>query len=479
MSELAPYVMKEVAKSEYFIDPLASGIIIDPNHVPLMESSVDSPLVKLSHYHGRNFEDPSGLVLRQVPITDENGDIYTTFTIKGPDASMPLAQYYDIEANRVRVLGMLDASTFERCQKVSKILRKEGVLTEWPIFHGRPKLFPDGEGDVGLLAFKEMLYENYLSLEKYNLINDPVSVDGISKAGIVGAGLLEMKFGVMYRAMLSNARTSEIGEFEKQGTLGTHVGKAIEALQARKPDYLWIWPSIEKLDAESSADQEIYLREVLPCIMGENLARVHNAEAYHKFLHSGNWTLAGEIVDLDSAQQKSIHPDDVEEITIINRFNEVTDVLAYLFIKYPFREGEAGNTPAELFSKSYFAERFLDEKLPKLEAIILEAHFTNMPESFADLGNPYFAIFDLDQQDIARNQIVEWHNLRESDDPQEIINKWFETFEPSVEQQFADFVIAQGITELPMSISIKNIVGVECLKLLWQSYCSLHNDQVA
>lgn len=55
---------------------------------------------------------------------------------------------------------------------------------------------------------------------------------------------------------------------------------------------------------------ERYLTEILPKRIALNIARMHNAGIVHRFLHIGNVSLLGEIMDLDSPVGKTIDPQD-------------------------------------------------------------------------------------------------------------------------------------------------------------------------
>jgi hypothetical protein len=390
MNTLADYELKEVVKSDVFVDPQAINAIIDPTKVLLLDSwnAPDDRFSRPTRYHGRSIEDITGLVVRQEPLKDENGDIYTSFSIKGAEAAFPRAGYSQIDPSYVRVNGMLDASTFERVQKISQILREAGVLTEWPLFHARPKLLTNGESDIGLRPFRQMVYENYVKeQESLHVSGKSHKADSIGRAGLVGAGLVDMQFGVMYRAMLANARLGDLTEFQNRGWAGVYVADAIRSLQARQPDHFSAWDAIKTLDPASPEDHKHYLTNVLPRIMGENLARFHGTGSYHKYLHSGNWTLAGEIVDLDSVRNSAFEPDDEEDINVRNRVDEM--VYASTALRNIKTDEVTSEKMWSAFRNAYFAERYIDEKIDEFESIVLESHFYSFKkDELRDLGLP-------------------------------------------------------------------------------------------
>ncbi len=472
MNELREYELKPVVKGDYFIDPLAREAIINPDKVLVLECSHDlfGRFTKSSNFHGRSIEDPNRLVINSDPLTDENDDIYTAFSIKGAEAAFPKATFYGIEPHQVRINGMLDASTFTRCHEASKLLRREGVLTEWPIFHARPKLFPDGEGDVGLLKFKEMLYDNYVWHQDTLATKDKAyEPDHVGIAGAVGNGLLDMQFGVMYRATLSNIRLVELESLNLHNQLNDQIASAMRSLQLRKPDYFNFWSDLEKLDPESVEDQRTYLTNILPRIIGGNLGRFHNTDSYHKYLHPGNWTLAGEIVDLDTVRNTSIDPDDAADITLENRMDDFYTSMNAL-------EKIAGVTAydlgrmAEVFTNAYFAERYLGENVSRFESIILESQLCPPIDAHpSDLGSPRIVDFSdgkiINFISLGIEQLTE--DAKAGKDlkglPEYIIENGLETY---VETKIDEFLRLNGYDTPPWWISKKRIVTLEVVKVM-------------
>ncbi len=410
MSELDPFVMKGVVKGDAYIDPVATHVIKDPLHVPLMHDSPQPhPFNKSSPLHGRSFEDSESHIFTGEPITDEYGNVYSSFSIKGADCSYPRLGYRSIDPNYVMVEGMLDASTFNRCWQVSVALREKGVLTEWPIAHMRPKEFPNDKKNTNLATFRNEIYNDFVIEQealRSNLATTGLA-ESIGIVGLLGQSLQDIEFGVMYRAMRSNVRLWEIPEHLTNATLGGHLESAIKALQLGDQSYLWNWGEIKALDPKSDLDQQKYLLKVLPALMGENQARFHNADCYHKYLDSGgNWTLAGEIVDLDSVTSPGIFEDD-RSVGINARLYEVFNTcsifesIAIMMTGYDSsdRLPVAGGMWRE-FIRSYFATRI--EKLDpgSTEALVVDSYIPQ-PDALQDMDSPRI----VDIRDIAAQSL--------------------------------------------------------------------------
>lgn len=376
-----------VVKADIYIDPRAAAQhkISDPSSTMLLgpNSLGISPFSKTSSIHGRSMEDPLHFLLEYGDITDENGDAYTAFSIKEADASHPSASYSPIEPSQVRVHGMLDASTFERCKTVSKHLREAGVLTEWPIYQARPAFFPDTDGNLGLQKFRERVYESLVQTAQRS--EAPPS---ISQLGLAGQNITEMQFGVMYRAMLSNVRLGEVKHFN-EGKTFTHIANAISSLQKRNPHHFTQWDVHhgQQLDPRNPEDQKKYINVILPAIMGENLARFHRANCHHKYLHENNWTLAGEIVDLDSVSASDLYPDESSVVTTSSRMHDLVYGLSVLdsFIEDSFDWSDA----ERIYLSAYYTERLLDPNLSASdpESVILDALTTTSFEEAVMRGD--------------------------------------------------------------------------------------------
>jgi hypothetical protein len=386
--------MVRTVKQDLYIDPLARGAIHHQGLVPMLNknAAVRCPFSKVTSYHGRSMQDPLGFIIDQSPLTDENNDVYTAFSIKGADASQPDAHYYAVEPNDVRVIGMMDANTFDRCQFISRLLRRNGVLTEWPIYHGRPKSFPVASGSTNLNGFRSDLLRNYLTRQRQlrDLRDLGVSTaeqpNDVEQTMTTIDGLSIMRFAVMYRAMLSNARVGELEYLKQSGDGPDYVTDAIEALIKRNPEHFAAWRKFSSLpiNPESPVGHKYFLTRTLPGLMGASLARLHEIGGLHRYAHAGNWTLAGELVDLDSVRHPDFESDDAAHISPLGRLHELFTSRNDAVGTINDYIGKPSSLAEQSFNHAYFEERSYGPQT-EFESIVLESHLLQ-PED-AVLGN--------------------------------------------------------------------------------------------
>ena len=438
----------EVVKGSVYVHPNALGIISDTGRVAMIpppgmslrssSGDVTGMFNRVSAFHGRSLEDMTGLVLGKAPIIDEFGDTYTEYSIKGAANDTIYADIYDIEPSGVRVNGLMDAATFNRVKTVSEVLRKDGVLTEWPIYFARPKHYSvSNYYSLGLLGLKRKLYNDFVTGNEYYKAMDKSAPNiPVGVVGAVGNGLMDMEFGVMYRASLSNARLCDIRAFDRAG-LEDRLKNAITSLQLRQPDYLMQWDKIKDLDPEDPEDRQRYLTQVLPKLIAENVAKFHNTNSYHKYLHDGNITLAGELVDLDSVRIPDKFEDDSELIEPMSKMTEALDVAHIVAdaisrymreIKYIESDGTLSISSDEMaeykkqayldialnMSGAYYAERVLADDITELEKVLLESVFFDHSKLAGEIDSfGYPIILDTDDQSLEEIYISDMNNFFE------------------------------------------------------------------
>jgi hypothetical protein len=303
----AVFVSKPV-KGSVYVHPCASEALIDPERIVILGNPyVEDPVFsRLTANHGRSHLDKIGVSVKTHNIVDEHGNKYGEFNLKGVDFSLPKPSLYDIEPSGVRVNGVMDAKTFPRVIEASAVMRAAGMFVEWPVYTARPKYFPGGSGGSGrdLLELKSDIFFDYAT-EQRGKSAEPRVQDVYD----LGVGLLNMEFGVCYRAMKSNVRISDLSLLDRKER-NKAIDNAIRTIGSLGISWINRHSEMTIVDPGEEDGRNIFLQSVVPKIMGWNLAKMRtlkNAEGkvtplYHKYLHPGNWTICGEIVDLDSVQ---------------------------------------------------------------------------------------------------------------------------------------------------------------------------------
>lgn len=388
-----------VPGTDIWLDPpaLDQGIVREPNKVPIL-SGPNHDFTKSSLIHGRCHNDPNGYLFADTNVLDGYGNEYFALSAKGIDLSGPEVQLVQSGNFKIRVMGALEADTFYRCRKASEILRAAGILTEYVFYQGRPTKFPNGKNSNGwtnLNGFRQRLFRDYKNEVAEFIEQGFREEDGTEfDLATVKEELALNKFGVSFRGMISNIRLGELSQLQKDDLLGDHLCAALVGLQARKPDHFECWPEIEALNPSNKRDQTLYLLHVLPKLVGEQLALLHNIDGFHKFLHKNNWTLAGEIVDLDSIRHAEIEIEDMEEIIpgakwfdFKTTYTELRDVYTRLY-----GAGINPNVITKPFYESYFRSRQTSENFSIFEQLVCEHYLTDAQTDV--LAVPF--ILDLD-----------------------------------------------------------------------------------
>lgn len=389
------FFMSPVLKTGLYIDPLARDILVDPTTIPLIVDELQAPFAKLTPNHGRSLIDLAGTAIKMgAEVKDENGDVFTAFNIKGSLFGDLSIGFSDIEPNQLRTNGALDVSLNTRCKKASKVLRAAGALVEWPLFSARPKAFPNPYFNeiaaidptaadyicesVGLNGLRYLLaqtleanteeLQEYLDFSNNEYIKEQCRIELRQNRSAL-EGLSVVEYGVMYRGVLSNYRLSDLRlltDAQQQDV----IADAILALQKRKPDHMSTYSDIALLQPNNPEHREKYMNVVLPRLIGENLGILHNSLTYHRYLHKGNISVAGEIVDLDSVSGKGVYA--YEEVpTIYERLRD----LQFVMYDYPKPTGIDHTDVIHEILEGYITARYADDSCSTLEGAMLDALF--------------------------------------------------------------------------------------------------------
>lgn len=318
---MSDYPRVPVLKDRYHLDPAAEGIVIDPTTVPYLHDGIGRRygFERVSQIHGRSVIDTQNRVFTRELYADSFGNALGAYSIKGAGSTPLTAKPSSLEPTGVRVDGLFDSDLFTRCRAASQVLRSAGVMSEVPIMTARPRHYHDGDQERDLRHIQHVAYSRGLvewgampGGGKLALMPGRKERITHREAFEMGDALTTFKPGVMYRAMATNTRIFDLVAFEDKGVKQAELEFAIIARQANNLGDLTVKDEIDALDPERPFDQATYAHVLLPNIVGEYVARMHNAGVAHRYLHPGNITLAGEIVDLDSVVGASLGLGDEE-----------------------------------------------------------------------------------------------------------------------------------------------------------------------
>lgn len=493
------YELCEVFKGDRWVAPQAREVVIDPDRVPILTSSIDfgiTPFKRTSVLHGRCFEDTGSVALRLAGLFDEHRNNYPSLSIKGASCAEAEASVAPNEPGEVKVVGMLNADVFDRVRQVSELLRAQGVLTEWPFYSARLKKFPndslDGPARLPIKLLREHLKEAYTSnlssqLGVYDKEVYPRMKYALSEWQIIGLlgcaqkvvdGLDGFDFGVMYRGMLSNVRIGELTKFVTKAELNAHLSSAIRALQARDLDGFGFERDLRALDPDSEQDLEKYLRQVLPQIIGENLAHFHGTGCFHKYLHPGNFTIAGEIVDLDSVRNGELFEDD----EMVGPYEFHYDLLMAMqqlreTYKQHFHESEEAADIAEaILIDAYSAVRMLSQNITDIEILLLDSALILSRDITSETSlNPIAVDKDELIYEMIRRSILHFHEGCQDAECVGGIVEVIGMVLPRAQRIVSAHLEAQGLGQVPDYLVLKNIALVDLNRLVIKIQQDLRN----
>lgn len=486
---MSGYELCEVYKRGRFIEPNARDVIVDPDTVPVLTTDVqlNRCFTRTSSLHGRCMEDVGGVAIRRAGIYDEHRNPYAALSIKGAIGGLAYVEPSPIEPEEIKVNGNLSFSVTDRVRAVSKHLRDELVMTEWPIYGARLKTFPnddsEGPNQLPIKTLKSWLRENYIDLQYrdlgqrdpvYGLLNPSSKTEWKSEWKIIASlglaqkvldGLELIELGVMYRAMISNVRIEEISGLEEDGTLFGHVADAIRCLQARDLDGFYFRKDLMALDPDSEEDCRKYISDILPCIVGENLAHFHGSGCYHKYLHAGNITIAGEIIDLDSVRCKQLFDDD-EEATAYNYHYDLSHASSELAIAYSRFEPSLPRAAfRDAMLKSYQTVRLNAENVTDFEVLLMDSIVRlEMTDIEGNTGDPL--IIGTDK--IILKYVIEGlakifgHGPTIAGGP---ISELAHTIQPRVVKLIEEYMAENGLLPVPEYVNVERLAHTEIIRL--------------
>ena len=244
------------------------------------------PVGRLNASHGRNLE----ILADNVRIEDGYGNEYRSLCIKGSDLSNPYI-FKSITAERdYLVNGLQESLVMERVIRASKLLRENGVDTEYICGLVLPKTFPfDGEQRPVDIKTGTKLPE-FLAHLATRFAQNRKDDDGKSALEVKSEMIDRFKdcdYLVTYRAMDCPIRFTEIADPEKYEEFKEFVRQNYDG-----PDMEYYLRAVKK--------PVNYTYHSLAPALGKNIGRMHRLGLMHGFPHGRNISALGALVDLDS-----------------------------------------------------------------------------------------------------------------------------------------------------------------------------------
>jgi hypothetical protein len=261
---------------------------------------------------------------------DRYGNVFTTLVTKGNNFSEAALIK---PASTYNAYGLQEGYALLRAMRASKTMREAGVDTEWIVRIEEPtQLNFDGE----LIAPAEYRRRMVIKL----VGSAALSLEGAQKFGLhleekpteqeigeIAETIDKMEFFVTLRAMATPYRVQDLmgASFLNYPALEEVFATYNSIAPLRRTDFELLdlpfnlnLPPLEEI-LNSKGDVGLYFTEILPKLIGLNLARMHGitniddpspAALTHQFLTPGNVTALGGIVDLDSVKGKELGLED-------------------------------------------------------------------------------------------------------------------------------------------------------------------------
>lgn len=250
--------------------------------------------------HGRSLElthtsheGPSSLAV----WADKYGNRFTSIGTKGAVGLDTKPRYRANIVPSFTVNGLLEGDSVDRVVAASRALRAVRIDTEWPVsvitpdhIPAPPRRLPIGDNTIVKMVRQKEFAKSALRRARFELFKKgPTAYIRDHK------NLIEehegRRFVVMHRCTSCPYRLNDLGSISYAMSKYNLVRKA--------------WPegsetTYPELDFDSDADYEYFVDTVLPSRLGKNTALMALLGASHGYLHPGNITMHGGIVDLDS-----------------------------------------------------------------------------------------------------------------------------------------------------------------------------------
>lgn len=329
--------------------PLQSGLLdthmpwLAPSSWPDESENGSMPLHNrtMPIKHGRSAElthDPARETPMRMYFADPFGRWYAVLNTKGNNAHKPNTRHDPNLSPPWSIRGYMSDQYRMRCERTSRLFREHDIDAEWPIHMKRPAylIVPDQATPA---TRKELI--TYASTHQEQ---DPQYHEPNPEA--LQAVFAQFEPTVLVRAMKMSERIWDLPNLstpEMHELVLTAVQMHNFDLTRREKDGSYD-PRLHggPIDASVSTQEQVdqFMLDVLPRRIGRNVGLMHKLGVTHHYLHPGNITLMGEIVDLDSPTGHAVlgyGPDATmkERIGDIRMF--FTEGASYAF--FPLSEG--------------------------------------------------------------------------------------------------------------------------------------------
>lgn len=279
-------------------------------------------LVSPGRNHGRSYALNIEAEISTEPWQDQYGNAYTTLVTKGNNFSRPEIMRSGTAPSGFMPYGLQEGDAILRVLRASRLMREAKIDTEWIVRVQEPKQLSFESEFVTPSEYKRRLIEKLLAgvalaqsgIEPVEDINEEDEHEEIAS---IAKALNGMDFFITLRAMATPDRVIDLanGRYVDLARLQRVLDIYNKISSYRQDDFklLDLPTSLDLLTSPEYLDATVikqYFSEVLPRLIGLNLARLHDNGLVHVFPTLGNVTALGGLVDLDSVRGPKLDLDD-------------------------------------------------------------------------------------------------------------------------------------------------------------------------
>lgn len=284
-------------------------VLTADTELPGWDESTYYPVGRLDKIHGRTLE----VLASRVEVVDEFDNVYGSLNVKGCDFSDPHLFKTLTAAREYIIYGLQESLVMERVIRASRVLRENGVDTEYICGLVLPETFPLNRAEPGVddkeLKGLPKFLEHLAGVFATRAVTDEDATLLEIKADMIDR-FKDCDYLITYRAIDCPLRLGELHDPGKYRQLQSFMDSHCKNKDNEVAKY------IREHDAEDC------ISTVLAHWLGGNIAKMHKAGIYHKHPVRLNVSALGSIIDLDSCEGESLGLGDRP----INRQDETRDV---------------------------------------------------------------------------------------------------------------------------------------------------------